>query len=526
MIHHPERWRRTEELCHLALSRPEGERASFLVAACGADEELRLEVERLLAQESAADGFLDGSVSGIAAGVLYDADQSPPASVVSTVDPLSSPPSSPADAQTTVVGIDDKPKSRERYALTRLHASGGIGRVWVARDTAFGRNVALKELRPEHAGLQIHRTRFIQEARITGQLEHPGIVPVYELASRPDQQPFYTMRFVKGRTLADAARTYHNDRTQGLAGMLDLVPLLNSFVTVCNTVAYAHSRGVIHRDLKGENVVLGDFGEVVVLDWGLATLVEQLQGEPVDPVQITASSDSALTSGGQTMGTPAYMAPEQASGRVDLIDRRTDVYGLGAILYQLLTGNPPFSGSNNREILQKVCEERPRPVRELWSHVPSALEEICLHALAKKPNERFASASELGTAVQNWQEIERQKAREDRDRFFTLALDLMCIAGFDGYFKRVNPAFTRALGFTADEMLSEPYLNFVHPDDRERTVAAAGRLIEDTSLMKFENRYRCKDGSYKWLEWTGTVYAARQLVYAVARVVTDLKTSA
>jgi len=202
------------------------------------------------------------------------------------------------------------------------------------------------------------------------------------------------------------------------------------------------------------------------------------------------------------MGTPAYMAPEQASGRVDLIDRRTDVYGLGAVLYQLLTGTAPFSGSDNHEILRKVCEEHPRPVRELWPEVPSALEEICLRALAKSPIDRFASASQLATAVQTWQEVERREAEEDRDRFFMLALDLLCIAGYDGYFKRVNPAFERALGFTADELLSQPFLSFVHPDDRERTASAAGQMLDATSLMPFENRYRCKDGSYKSLQWT------------------------
>jgi len=227
---------------------------------------------------------------------------------------------------TTSATVEDIPRPAERYRLTRLHATGGIGRVWLARDKAFDRNVALKELHPERAMLATHRMRFLQEARITGQLEHPGIAPVYELAVRPDnQQPFYTMRFVKGRTLSRAARQWHKGRSTSQAGMLDLVPLLNAFVTVCNTIAYAHSRGVIHRDLKGENVVLGDFGEVIVLDWGLAKLVGQIEAEPADLSVVTGSSEPGLTLQGQTIGTPAYMAPEQAAGRLDLIDRRTDL---------------------------------------------------------------------------------------------------------------------------------------------------------------------------------------------------------
>src|SRR5262249_32323812 len=145
-----------------------------------------------------------------------------------------------------------------------------IGRVWKAEDRALGRVVALKELRPERAADDIVRSRFLQEARITGQLEHPGIVPVYELSSHADEKPpYYVMRFVNGRTLSEAIAGYHQRRRAGRSESYDFAELLNAFVAVCNTVAYAHSRGIIHRDLKGQNVVLGDFGEVILLDWGL-----------------------------------------------------------------------------------------------------------------------------------------------------------------------------------------------------------------------------------------------------------------
>src|SRR5262249_22218382 len=155
------------------------------------------------------------------------------------------------------------------------------------------------------------RARFLQEAQITGQLEHPGIIPVYELARAQDGgHPFYTMRFVKGRTLSEAARAYHDRRLAGHADAIELPRLLNAFVTVCNTVAYAHSRGVIHRDLKGQNVLLGDFGEVVVLDWGLAKLVGRPEAEAVASPAVldVPGGGSGYTVQGQALGTPAYMA--------------------------------------------------------------------------------------------------------------------------------------------------------------------------------------------------------------------------
>jgi eukaryotic-like serine/threonine-protein kinase len=237
----------------------------------------------------------------------------------------------PAAGQVLATTVDHVASVGERYTLRCLHATGGIGRVWLAHDSALGRNVALKELRPEKAEQAALWTRFLREARITGQLEHPGIVPVYELARQPEnQQPFYTMRFVKGRTLTRAVQEYHQTRAEGRGDSLNLLTLLNAFVTVCNTIAYAHSRGVIHRDLKGQNVVLGDFGEVVVLDWGLAKLVGRLDAEPAGDSIIldqNGSGEGDLTVHGQAVGTPGYMAPEQAAGRLDLIDQRTDADG-------------------------------------------------------------------------------------------------------------------------------------------------------------------------------------------------------
>jgi serine/threonine-protein kinase len=298
----------------------------------------------------------------------------------------------------------ERPECRERYTLTRLHAKGGIGQIWLARDEHLGRDVALKELRPERGDGPGILARFVEEARITGQLEHPGIVPVYELAGQAaDQKPFYVMRFVKGRTLADAVKAYHRKRGAGEARPLDLRELLNAFVGVCNAVAYAHSRGVIHRDLKPQNIVLGDFGEVIVLDWGLAKVLGRAGGEgSLLPVSLELEASREQTLQGQVLGTSAYMSPEQAAGRMEFVDERSDIYALGAILYEVLTGRPPFTGSDTSAVLKQVLEDQPVAPRQLVARTSKALQAVCLKALAKGRDDRYSSAHELAREVQRW----------------------------------------------------------------------------------------------------------------------------
>ncbi|GIW86493.1 MAG: hypothetical protein KatS3mg108_0817 [Isosphaeraceae bacterium] len=298
--------------------------------------------------------------------------------------------------------LDHVPETRERYTLTRLHAKGGIGQVWLARDATIGREVALKELRPERATDGAIWSRFLEEARITGQLEHPGIVPVYELASAgEDRPPFYTMRFVRGRTLTEATRYYHIKRKECRTTPLDQAELLNAFIGVCNAVAYAHARGVIHRDLKGQNVVLGDYGEVIVLDWGLAKLIGQAD-EAAQPIEISAADDREATRSGQVLGTPAYMSPEQAQGQLDRVDRRSDVYSLGAILYEILVGRPPYTGADTAEVLRRAIEARPVPPRREIAEVPAALEAVCLKAMAREPGDRYQTAAELADEIRRF----------------------------------------------------------------------------------------------------------------------------
>jgi serine/threonine-protein kinase len=297
-----------------------------------------------------------------------------------------------------------EPQTRERYTLLRLHAKGGIGQVWVARDDELGREVALKELRTDRPSEGSIRARFINEARITGQLEHPGVVPVYELVEGTGEHAaYYTMRLIRGRNLKHAIEAYHRERRAGQAGPLALRDLLTSFVAMCNTVAYAHARRVLHRDLKPENIVLGDFGEVIVLDWGLARLMDRAEAAGrLLPVSVESHASPEHTIAGQVVGTPSYLSPEQAEGRLDLLDERSDVYGLGAVLYEILTCEPPHSSGTPEEVVQRVLREPVVPPRQLVADVPRALEAVCLKALAKMPCDRYTSARELSREVEHF----------------------------------------------------------------------------------------------------------------------------
>jgi eukaryotic-like serine/threonine-protein kinase len=303
-------------------------------------------------------------------------------------------------------------EERSHYTLSRMHDQGGLGRVWIAHDRKLHREVALKEIRPDATVNAQSRQRFVREAQIASQLQHPNIVPVYELGHDVKTRlPFYTMRFMSGQELAKAIDEYHRLRSLGQAGHLELCRLLNAFVSVCHAVGYAHSRGVIHRDLKPSNVMIGGFGEVVVLDWGLAKALgepekkggEAEQDQPEkSSLSLSAAGRSELTRDGQAVGTPAYMAPEQARGEREAIDTRTDIYGLGAILFRILTGQRPHRGRKTKEILAKITEGPTPEARLADPSVPPALNAICLTAMDKQPSGRYQSAAELAEDVQRW----------------------------------------------------------------------------------------------------------------------------
>jgi serine/threonine-protein kinase len=289
-----------------------------------------------------------------------------------------------------------------RYRPLHSHARGGLGEVFVALDEELGREVALKQIQEQFADHADSRGRFVREAEITGKLEHPGVVPVYGLGRYPDGRPFYAMRFIGGEGLDAAIRRFHAaDRPGRDAGerSLALRGLLTRFVAVCNAMAYAHSRGVIHRDLKPANVMLGEFGETLVVDWGLARVLQAGAEQAPAGLPVTLREESTRTRLGRAMGTPAFMPPEQARGEMDRVGVRSDVFALGATLYTLLAGRPPYAGE---EVLRQAEEGNVAPARQVNPRVPRALEAVCAKAMARDPQARYASASHLGEDVERW----------------------------------------------------------------------------------------------------------------------------
>jgi serine/threonine protein kinase/lipopolysaccharide biosynthesis regulator YciM len=299
-----------------------------------------------------------------------------------------------------------------RFRVLRPHARGGLGEVFVARDTELNRDVALKEIQDRYADDPRYRSRFEYEAEVTGGLEHPGIVPVYGLGHTPDGRPFYAMRFIRGDSLKEAIRRFHHAESQpgrdpGQSA-LELRELLGRFVDICDAVAYAHSRGVLHRDLKPGNIMLGRYGETLVVDWGLAKALdgpsEESSATPDAEPRLRPTSGSALepTQAGSAVGTPGYMSPEQVDRRFGPLGLRSDVYCLGATLYHLLTGHAPCEADQVGAIYQQILAGAiPRP-RSLNPRLAPALEAVCLKALALQPSQRYESAEALKADLERW----------------------------------------------------------------------------------------------------------------------------
>ena len=301
-----------------------------------------------------------------------------------------------------------------RYQVLGEIARGGLGVVMKSRDIDLGRDVAVKVLHERFKNDRSVIERFVEEAQIGGQLQHPGIVPVYELGLRADDRPFFAMKLVKGETLAAMLKRRRDPSD-------DQQRFLRVFLQVCQTVAYAHVRRVVHRDLKPSNVLVGAFGEVQVVDWGLAKVLraggvvdEAARSREVSVIETIRSSEGSTHSiAGSVMGTPAYMPPEQARGEVELMDSRSDVFALGAILCEILSGKPPYDAQDPAENVQAAAECRQQAALERLetSGADDDLVELTRACLAPSRDARPLDAGEIATRVEAHLQSVEDRAR-------------------------------------------------------------------------------------------------------------------
>lgn len=351
-----------------------------------------------------------------------------------------------------------------RYATGELLGRGGEGQVVTARDRQIGRLIALKTLNEGNEVDPARVQRFVTEAHITAQLEHPGIIPIYDVGTLPDGKPFYTMRIVTKRSLRKVLA-----RDMGV-GQWPLARLCGVFVQVCRGIDYAHARGIIHCDLKPDNILLGDYGEVYVADWGIARRLDDAVGTGGQPDG--SGGDETFASA----GTPGFMSPEQVSSAWGSVDHRSDLFSLGVILYEILSGERPYRGRSAAALMMATITSPPKPPRQINPHCPLILEDLCLKLLSRNKEDRPQSAGAVADEVEAFLEgvKERERRRDEALRLAALA--------------EPHVARYRKLGDERDRLAGEAraMLEGVRPWDPVEPKLAAWRLEDRASTIGTE----------------------------------------
>ena len=400
-----------------------------------------------------------------------------------------------------------------------------MGEIWQAYDSLVKRPVALKQLRQDKSYLPKHLTRFKREVQLTAKLTHPGTVFVIDYSNQPGNA-YYVMNLVQGCTLTRMINEYHRKRVCGTSDFSEFITLVSTFVSVCNTIAYAHSQGVLHRDIKSENVMVGEFGQATLLDWGLAKSFEvndqgsvDLEQQETESELVDAPVSVRTTVEGQSLGTPAFMSPEQATGSLDKIDVRSDTYMLCGLLYEILAGFPPFVGDDVDAVIDMVIHQSPPLASDIVADCPSALVRICKKGLAKDQKERFQTAGELIDQVQSWLtgRTEREKADEFFERCFELAFDAMGIVDFRLGLQNLNAAWRTMFGWDPAEITGRTHFEMIHPEDQVLAARALSKANRRKETQQVTVRLLCKDGHYQRSVWNLAPYVEEASVLIIGR---------
>ncbi|GIW96456.1 MAG: hypothetical protein KatS3mg110_4497 [Pirellulaceae bacterium] len=515
-----------QEILQRALEKADlAEREAYLDFTCGKDTELRRRIEKLLELKAGSGGSQprpsgEGVIAEGDAGAAHPAASRPLGPALETTIDL------PPTAEASPGPMDADPRVCARagtrircvgdYELREEIGRGGMGIVYRAWDLRLGRDVAVKTVQESYRDQEAALSRFLAEARITGQLQHPGIPPVHELGELPDGRPFLAMKLVQGRTLAELLQQAWGRSAEGQLEPHELGRFVAIFEQLCHAVGYAHAHGVIHRDLKPSNVMVGGHGEVQVMDWGLAKVLGGVVGQPAQEPEpapaVTAAPATAVetplrgdstTRTGSVLGTPSYMSPEQAAGELHKLDARSDVFGLGAVLCRILTGRPPYEGTDATEVWPKAVRAE---LQQAFARLDQCgaepdLVALCKRCLAVRQEDRPADGSAVADEVARIRQAAEERARQAEIRAHrarilrrvaagavAAAVLMACLAAFSAVQWKRAERNERAANEERRRAVASEQQAIRERDRADRNATRARKAVENYLVRVTENR--------------------------------------